>query len=634
MTQSQALSILKIGENVFLTGEPGSGKTYIVNAYVAYLRKHGIEPAITASTGIAATHIGGMTIHSWSGIGIRTKLDTRDLKHIASNQYITKRIRRTKVLIIEEVSMLTYDTLSMVDSVCRHVKQNQEPFGGMQVVFCGDFFQLPPVVKRETVSTTQTELPETSSAHFSYDAPVWKQLHPFVCYLTEQHRQEDKDFLALLSAIRHNVFGADHFHHIEARKIDERVVPDGIPKLFSHNADVDRINDEVLAKLPSEPHVFTMSALGPDALVTALKKGCLSPETLILKVGAAVMFTKNNLKEGFVNGTLGAVEYFDKTSGSPVVKVQNGRRISVEPMDWTVEENGRIRAQVSQSPLRLAWAITVHKSQGMTLDSAVMDLSQVFEFGQGYVALSRVRRLSGLYMLGWNARAFQIHPEILAKDKVFRQDSHDAETIFSTLSPVELQKRCDDFITRSDGKLRSTSRECLLPDTYTETLLLWNEGKTIAQIATVRKLKESTILEHIEKLVARRAIRSADLSRICTPTLSRALPKIHAAFREYHDDRLSPVFQKLNGEYSYYELRIAKLLLQEKYIQEISLQPKKSGFEQIRKIYPNTYQPWDNKQDETLRKLYVEGASMNNLSKTFGRKNGSIRSRLAKLGLD
>ena len=560
MTQSQALSILTTGANVFLTGEPGSGKTYIVNAYVAYLRKHGIEPAITASTGIAATHIGGTTIHSWSGIGIRTKLEVRDLKHIASNQYITKRIRRTKVLIIEEISMLTSDTLSMVDSVCRQVKQNHEPFGGMQVVFSGDFFQLPPVVKRETETSLQTEFLESSSARFAYDSPTWKQLNLFVCYLTEQHRQEDRDFLTLLSAIRRNAFGADHLRHIEARKMDARAVPDGTPKLFSHNADVDRINDEVLAKLSSEPEVFTMSSLGPDPLVAALKKGCLSPETLILKVGAAVMFTKNNPKEGFVNGTLGIVEYFDKTSGSPVVKARDGRRITVEPMDWSVEENGRIRAQVSQLPLRLAWAITVHKSQGMSLDSAVMDLSDVFEFGQGYVALSRVRRLSGVYMLGWNACAFQVHPEILMKDSMFRQDSHDAETIFSAISPVKLQKKCDGFITRSGGKLRSTSREYLLPDTYTETLLLWNEGKTIPQIATARKLKEGTILEHIEKLVARGNIHSANLSRICTPVISRALPKIHAAFREFNDIRLSPVFQKFNGEYSYYELRIARML--------------------------------------------------------------------------
>ena len=183
MTQSQALAILKTGTSVFLTGEPGSGKTYAINEYVAYLRSRGIEPAITASTGIAATHIGGMTIHSWSGIGIKTVLNKHDLHKIATSQYIIKRVRRAKVLIIEEVSMLNPETLSMVDVVCRQIKESLEPFGGMQVVFSGDFFQLPPVIKRETVNNAQTALVETPSTRFAYDSPVWQQLNPYVCYL-------------------------------------------------------------------------------------------------------------------------------------------------------------------------------------------------------------------------------------------------------------------------------------------------------------------------------------------------------------------------------------------------------------------------------------------------------------------
>ena len=140
MTQEQALSILKTGANVFLTGAPGSGKTHTVNEYVAFLRSRGVEPAITASTGIAATHIGGMTIHSWSGIGIKTKLDKDDLKGIATSDYIAKRVARAKVLVIDEVSMLAPEMLSMVDAVCREIKKSTEPFGGIQVVLVGDFF--------------------------------------------------------------------------------------------------------------------------------------------------------------------------------------------------------------------------------------------------------------------------------------------------------------------------------------------------------------------------------------------------------------------------------------------------------------------------------------------------------------
>ena len=164
------------------------------------------------------------------------------------------------------------------------------------------------------------------------------------------------------------------------------------------------------------------------------------------------MFTKNNQREGFVNGTLGKVLGFDGTSGLPIVQTRDGLKIEVKKMDWTVEENGEIRAQISQLPLRLAWAITVHKSQGMSLDEAVMDLSQVFEFGQGYVALSRVRRLSGLHLLGWNDRAFQVHPEVLAKDESFRLASQEVEKTFAEISPADLLQTHESFITSIGGK--------------------------------------------------------------------------------------------------------------------------------------------------------------------------------------
>src|SRR3990170_3141692 len=439
MTQEQALLILKTGANVFLTGEPGSGKTHTINQYVAYLRERDIEPAITASTGIAATHIGGMTIHSWSGMGIKTKLDKYDLDKIASTEYIAKRVLRAKVLIIDEVSMLLSETLSMIDAVCREIKRSPDPFGGLQIILVGDFFQLPPIVKNEIKeNNAQSMLLEESLTRFAYDSPAWNRANPIVCYLTEQYRQDDDKFLSILSAIRTDTFGEDQLCHIETRKIKHSAAPESAPKLFSHNADVDRVNEEILAKLSGKPQAFPMSSRGSDSLVAALKKGCLSPETLYLKVGAAVMFTKNNPKEGFVNGTLGAVEEFDKHSGYPIVKTRSGRRIKVEPMDWAVEENGKIRAQITQLPLRLAWAITVHKSQGMSLDEAVMDLSNVFEFGQGYVALSRVRRLSGLYLLGWNGRAFQVHPEVSEKDAKFRAQSEQTAHTFSKVAGDEI----------------------------------------------------------------------------------------------------------------------------------------------------------------------------------------------------
>ena len=176
MTQKEALSFLKIGANVFLTGEPGSGKTHTINEYVKYLRAHGIEPAITASTGIASTHIGGMTIHAWSGIGIKKFLSENDLDELCQRERLVSRVSKTKVLIIDEISMLDAQTLTAVDMACKALRRREEPFGGMQVVFVGDFFQLPPVNRTgQDVSV------------FAYLAPVWQEAEPIVwsliCYV-------------------------------------------------------------------------------------------------------------------------------------------------------------------------------------------------------------------------------------------------------------------------------------------------------------------------------------------------------------------------------------------------------------------------------------------------------------------
>src|SRR3989344_482068 len=457
MTQEQALAILKTGANVFLTGEPGAGKTHTINQYASYLRTRGIEPSITASTGIAATHIGGTTIHSWSGVGIRTYLDKYALDKISTTEYLTKRVRRAKVLVIDEVSMLGPETFSMVEAVCREIRQNNDAFGGLQVILVGDFFQLPPIVKSQDENVgARLALPlptQTPKARFAYDSPAWKKTNPMVCYLTEQHRQDDNNFLELLSAIRRNSFNDEHLSQLETRKITDDNMPDKAVKLYTHNLNVDRTNDAMLETFSGHPVTFTMKTKGAPMLIETLQRGCLSPYNLVLKVGAKVMFTKNNPKEGYVNGTLGTVEAFDKFVGLPLVRTHDGRLIAVDKMDWSVEENGRPRATISQLPLRLAWAITVHKSQGMSLDEAVVDLSGVFEYGQGYVALSRVRRLKGLHLLGWNERAFQVHPEVLREDNAFRASSEAALTAFAQISPEELQKMHDNFVKACGGNL-------------------------------------------------------------------------------------------------------------------------------------------------------------------------------------
>ena len=568
MTQSQALAILKTGVNVFLTGEPGSGKTHTINQYAQYLREHGIEPAITASTGIAASHLSGMTIHSWCGIGIKERLTKSDLDAISGNDYIIKRVGMAKVLVIDEVSMLQPGTLNMVEAVCRAVRKNTQPFGGLQVIFVGDFFQLPPVVKRNadtpTLTLTLSLGGRGDNQVFAYESSAWQAASPTICYLSEQYRQDDAIFLNILSAIRRNEFNEEHGEHLLKRKTHIKAVPGHIPKLYSHNVDVDSVNTNMLGKVAGVQREFTMQKQGKSALVAAMIKSCLSPEVLQLKIGANVMFTKNSPKGDFVNGTLGEVDDFDEETLYPIIKTRSGKRIYSQPMDWTVEENGKIRGRLTQLPLRLAWAITVHKSQGMSLDAAVMDLSAVFEFGQGYVALSRVRRLSGLHLLGWNEMAFLVHPEILKQDAQFRLAAEVVEESLGNMPETELEEKHNDFIFKCGGTITSTPprRKKEKIDTRLATLRLWQEGNTIGKIAEQRGLKEATIISHLERLKSKGKIKANEFSDLATPELKKALPKIHAVFRELDTMSLSAVLEKLGGQYSYDDLRVARLLLE------------------------------------------------------------------------
>ncbi len=443
MTQEQALSILKTGANIFLTGEPGAGKTYTINRYTEWLRERGVEPAITASTGIAATHVGGMTIHAWSGIGVKRDLSDWDLEALLERESLVKRVRSTPVLIIDEVSMLDAHLLTLVDRAVRTLRASERPFGGLQVIFVGDFFQLPPVPPRGHERSRE-------GSKFAFESPSWERANPLYCYLSEQHRQEDDIFLELLASLRAGSLTSIHKEALRSRaEFPEE--GDLSVRLYPHNADVDRINDEALSRIEGEAKVFEMRSEGGKALVESLRRGCLSPETLTLKEGAAVMFTRNNFDKGYVNGTLGTVTGFGE-SGFPLVRTREGALIEAPPEEWRIDDRARTLAKIMQVPLRLAWAITVHKSQGMSLDSAVMDLSAAFEYGQGYVALSRVRSLKGLYLSGFNDRALRVHPGVAEKDTSFRAASGAAVTTFAAIPQAELDALHAQFVRASGGK--------------------------------------------------------------------------------------------------------------------------------------------------------------------------------------
>ncbi len=565
MTQADALDILKTGANVFLTGEPGAGKSHTIREYIKYLQSHGIAPAMTASTGIAATHIGGMTIHSWSGLGIRKFITRRECKELATNSALANRVRKTSVLIIDEISMLDAAMLDSVDMVCRVVRDSDLSFGGIQIVLVGDFFQLPPV-------TRQDEPP----ARFAFAARSWDDANLTVCYLSEQHRQEDPVFLDILAALRRGSLTEDHVETLHARRrmSDDR----DITKLYSHNADVDRINTDRLRMLLAKEKTYTMTSAGNPKLVEQMKRGCLSPEKLTLKIGARVMFTRNNPAEGYVNGSIADVVDFDRESGYPVVQLKSGRMICVEPGMWSVDGEGGVPlATLRQLPLRLAWAMTVHKSQGMSLDGAFIDLGTAFAYGQGYVALSRVRSLAGLYLGGLNSRALEVDPVVLEKDEQFRAQSLAAETVISDRSESDRKADADAFIKACGGKKTPIIRETIdalsayFPSKpakkakepkWTETLALIVEGKSIMDVAKERSRTIGTIVGHLEE------VRSLDkLPADVFDRLRNDVKDIHAEVApviielKTRGRFLRPVFDHFQGKYSYDELRIIQWIV-------------------------------------------------------------------------
>ena len=521
MTQDEALRLLRTGASVFLTGQPGSGKTHTVNRYLRELAEAGIDYAYTASTGIAATHGHGVTIHAWSGIGVRDALSGRDLDVLAANRRLAGRIEKASVLIIDEISMLPGQSLTLVDTVCRHIRRSTAPFGGLQVVLVGDFFQLPPVMRRQTEpGMLDFGDDDGFGATFAHGSSAWRDLDPLVCYLSEQHRQDDEAFLDVLGAIRANACTDSHRERLTARMISGDQLPPRRTRLFTHNAAVDDINRQHLKELDGEVREFAMTGKGPQAAVEALKRGCLSPDTLALKIGAVVMFTKNDPAGRYVNGTLGLVEEFDPETGSPVVRTRNAKRIVAESVTWKIEDGGKEQASVTQVPLRLAWAITVHKSQGMSLDAAVIDLSRAFEYGQGYVALSRLRKLSGLYLLGLNERALQVHPLAIEKDAELRAASDRALDFLARLGPDELAARQEAFLeaceahaheagTGSGGKsydvaaVRQSHGKAYTPWTEPEEQelrRLHHVGESTGAIAEILGRKPGAIRSRLKKL--------------------------------------------------------------------------------------------------------------------------------------
>ena len=416
--QKEAFDAVVNGQSMFITGPGGTGKSYLLQTlYANFKGLTGKNLAITAMTGCAALLLGpwAKTLHSWAGIGIGRLPAESIAKTIATDSRKKKRWRNTDCLVIDEVSMLTPTLLEYLDQVGRIVRKCDKPFGGIQIVFVGDFYQLPPVSK------------ENDGLTFAFQSPLWSTVVTKTVQLTQILRQKDPIFQQILNEARTGSLTAESYAILESRKTMDWKRQEIKPTLlFTKNQDVSAINDAQLGKLTGEEHVFRAETtraprLPPDVLRTIVDKldkdAPYELELCIKEKSQVMLLTNQDPPAGLVNGSRGIVTGFGN-DGYPLVKFLNGPALPVRipPAAWSSDSekdgDGVTREQI---PLRLAYALTIHKAQGASLDSALIDVGpSTFEYGQAYVALSRVRSMEALYIFEIAQRAFRAHPAVKA----------------------------------------------------------------------------------------------------------------------------------------------------------------------------------------------------------------------------
>lgn len=417
--------------SIFLTGKAGTGKTTFLNNFTRKTRKKFI---VVAPTGIAAINAGGVTIHSMFGLPLRPFLPTADRidgnlgnniadlhQHFKYRKDKLKLLREVEIIIIDEVSMLRADVLDMMDFALRHIRRNQQKFGGVQMLFIGDLYQLPPVVRDENI------LSQYYASPFFFDSLALKELSLITVELTTVYRQKDEHFLDILNAVRDG-----RRDEIDFELLNSRYKPDFEPQdepyvyLTSHNRMADEINRRELERLPGDSFFY-------KAKVTGDFKDTQFPneESLELRVGAQIMFIRNDASSDkrYFNGKLAQVVHL--TYDEITVQIDGSdedyklKRETWEQKKYSLDSDKNIQEEVlgsfEQFPIRLAWAVTIHKSQGLTFDRLIIDAGKSFASGQVYVALSRCRTLEGIVLKS------KITPEIIHSDhrvEQFQENTH------------------------------------------------------------------------------------------------------------------------------------------------------------------------------------------------------------------
>jgi len=408
-TQRLAVDEIAKGKNVFITGPAGTGKSFLLNYLKDEYKTKSLH--ITASTGIAAINVGGQTLHSWAGLGLGNLPLNETIRNILSvkGTYLRRKLRSAKMLAIDEISMISAEVFDMLNNLLKAVRQNEKAFGGIQLILFGDFLQLPPVNK------------ENDEIYFCFESEAWQEAQIETITLKDIFRQSEKDLVNLLNNLR---FGELTKYDIELLR--SRFKKEDTDKTFeatilgTHNIQVEQINISKLNCINNCEKTYKAKFEGKPEKIEFLKRNCIVPEELTLKIGAQVMMLKNTfVKEGIINGSVGIIRGFDNKKGYPIVEFTNGALLTITPNEWAVSKFNENTAQVEveammiQIPLVLSWAITVHKSQGMTLEKIRCNLGSAFAEGQVYVAISRVKSLEGLFIESFNINNVKINKKVI-----------------------------------------------------------------------------------------------------------------------------------------------------------------------------------------------------------------------------
>lgn len=413
--QKRVISAVSGGKSVFLTGSAGTGKTALLQHLIKLLQKAlgRLNVFVTASTGVAACALEGQTLHSFAGIK-QTLTDADDLlERICSDKMAYKRWKRVRALVIDEISMIDGTLFDNLEFVARMIRESDDPWGGIQIVVSGDFLQLPPVAKN----------PKFSSREFAFEAESWESSFNIQIELRKVFRQSDSRFISLLQGVRRGRIDSSDLEFLQKSCSAQEPEP-SVVRLYPRKDDVHFLNEQRLSELTGQSCYFVAEDSGYERWRKQLKSG-ISEDVILLVEGCRVMLIKNmNTTQGLVNGATGTVVGFVKPTDSenlavcrsgfvPVVEFDSGMKVVVEPETWKVMDGDVVAGTRRQVPLVLAWALSVHKCQGMTLDRLHTDLSRAFGYGMVYAALSRVRSLSGLHLSGFDPSKIKAHPKVL-----------------------------------------------------------------------------------------------------------------------------------------------------------------------------------------------------------------------------